>query len=160
MPIAAVVGRASVMDAARPGTVGGTYGGNPVSCAAALATIDVIEREGLLDRANEIGETIRGRFTELQRRFSVVADVRGVGAMQAMELAGDGDWRRPATALCARVREACLVRGVLTIAAGAQANVLRILAPLVISDADLERGLDVIADELASAIEPQTVATA
>jgi len=148
LPIAAVIGRANIMDAARPGTIGGTFGGNPVACAAALATIDVLERDGLLGRAEEIGAQVRRRFEELRRRTAVVGDVRGIGAMVAMELFEDGDRRRPARTLVGEVIAACVARGVLLLSAGPLGNVIRILSPLTISDADLDRGLTILVEEV------------
>jgi 4-aminobutyrate aminotransferase/(S)-3-amino-2-methylpropionate transaminase len=157
MPIGCVMGRAEVMDAARPGTIGGTYGGNPVACAAALAAIEVIETENLCARADAIGQKIRDRFGAFAARTDVVADVRGLGAMVGVEFCHGGDPHRPATDVLggalARARE----RGVLAIPAGATASVLRILSPLVIDDRDLETALDVLEDEiLAAAGEKQT----
>jgi 4-aminobutyrate aminotransferase/(S)-3-amino-2-methylpropionate transaminase len=148
LPIAAVLGKAEVMDAARPGTVGGTYGGNPVACASALATIDLIESQGLCARAIEIGHKVRRAFESLKQKTSVVTDVRGIGAMMAMELSEDGDPRLPASALTRQVLSACLERGVLVIAAGTHGNVIRVLCPLVIEDADLAQALTVIGEEL------------
>jgi len=149
LPIAAVVGRAEVMDAARPGTIGGTYGGNPVACAAALAVLGFMEEHDLNARSEAIGKITRRHFTALQSRCpSVVGDVRGLGAMVAMELVEDGDPNRPATTLVADLVKACLARGVLILPAGAYSNVIRILCPLVISDQQLEQGLTVICEEV------------
>jgi len=145
LPIGAVLGRADVMDAARPGTIGGTYGGNPVACAGALATIELMEELRLGERALRIGKTVQGDFLALQRRCpAVVGDVRGVGAMQAIELVEDGDPERPAGKLVAEVIEACVERGLLVLSAGTYGNVIRLLAPLVISDEELERGLGIL----------------
>lgn len=144
MPISAVVGKADVLDAAQPGTVGGTYGGNPVACAAALAAIETIEELGLCDRAAEIGETIWARFESLKSRSTLVGDLRGLGAMIGLELCVDGDPTRPASDAAAAVTAACRGRGVLVLPAGPHGNVIRVLSPLVISDEDLERGLDAI----------------
>lgn len=150
MPISAVVGRAEVMDAARPGTVGGTYGGNPVCCAAALAAIESIEEGGLLERGARIGERIRERFDALAERSDLVANVRGLGAMIGIELCHEGDPRRPATEAVASVTAACRGQRVLVLPAGPHGNVIRILSPLTIEDADLERGLDVIEEAVLS----------
>ncbi len=146
LPIGAVVGRAEVMDGAQPGTIGGTYGGNPVACASALATIQLMEELDLNSRATRIGETIRRRFEALAERSSAVGEVRGLGAMMAMELVEEGDPHRPAGALAREVTEACLEEGVLVITAGTDGNVIRILSPLVITDEELDRGLSVIED--------------
>jgi len=145
LPIGAVVGRAEVMDAARPGTIGGTYGGNPVACAAALATIELMQELRLGERAAQIGALLRERFLALQRRCpAVIGDVRGLGAMQAIELVEDGDPERPATKLVGDVIEACVERGLLVLSAGTYGNVIRVLAPLVIRDEELERGLGIL----------------
>lgn len=148
LPIAAVLGRADVMDAALPGTIGGTYGGNPVACAAALATIDLIESEGLAKRALWIGERVRGRFDEWKSNYPVIGDVRGLGAMLAIELVEDGDPNRPAAATAKAITDACLERDVLVIRAGVHGNVIRILCPLNIPEAELDTALDVIGDAL------------
>jgi 4-aminobutyrate aminotransferase/(S)-3-amino-2-methylpropionate transaminase len=148
LPIAAVLGKAPVMDAVRPGTVGGTYGGNPVACASALATIELLESQELCARARVIGQKVRRSFESLQAKTNVVGDVRGIGAMLAMELVEQGDVRRPATQLTRDVLQACLERGVLIIGAGTHGNVVRVLCPLVISDADLAEALKVIGEEL------------
>jgi 4-aminobutyrate aminotransferase/(S)-3-amino-2-methylpropionate transaminase len=148
LPIAAVVGRASVMDGAAPGTIGGTYGGNPVACAAALATIDVMESLDLNRRANEIGATVRARFESIATRCSALSDVRGIGAMIGAEFVEDDDPTRPAGALVGDVMRGCLEQGLLIISAGTHGNVIRILSPLVIDDADLERGLDILEGEI------------
>jgi 4-aminobutyrate aminotransferase/(S)-3-amino-2-methylpropionate transaminase len=149
LPIGAVVGRADVMDAARPGTIGGTYGGNPVACAAALATIELMLELRLGEKALEIGKVLRERFLALQRRCpSVIGDVRGQGAMQAIELVEDADPERPATKLVGDVTEACVERGLLVLSAGTYGNVIRVLAPLVIRPEDLERGLAILEEVL------------
>lgn len=157
MPIAAVLGRAEVMDAAQAGTLGGTYGGNPVSCAAALAAIRIMEDENLNARAVEVGKQVFERFESLQRRCRAVGDVRGLGAMVGMELVEDGDRHRPAPEMVKRVVEGCVARGLLVVSAGTHGNVLRILGPLVITDAQLERGLTILEEEVLKAAE--TVAT-
>lgn len=144
MPIAAVLGKAEVMDRARPGTLGGTYGGNPVACAAALATIASMERLDLNARARRTGDVVRARFEALRGRSALVADVRGLGAMIALELCHGGDPARPAGDAVAAITAACRAEGVLVLPASSRGNVLRILAPLVIEDDQLERGLDVI----------------
>lgn len=149
MPIACVIGRAEVMDAARPGTLGGTYGGNPVSCAAALAAMRVIEAEGLVGRAVEIGERIRAAMEAMRSSHpAVVADVRGMGAMVAMELVEDGDVSRPATRLTAQLIANCHRKGLLVVTAGAFGNVVRTLCPLVITNEQLDRGLAILGEEL------------
>jgi 4-aminobutyrate aminotransferase/(S)-3-amino-2-methylpropionate transaminase len=157
MPIAAVMGRAEVMDAARPGTLGGTYGGNPVACAAALATIAALQKEDLSARARAIGRRIRERFVALQEKCDVVADVRGLGAMIGIEFCHGGDPRRPATEVVAKALARAREQGVLCIPAGPTASIIRILSPLSITDAQLERGLSVLAEAIlkGAAVEKQ-----
>lgn len=154
LPIGAVMGRAEVMDAARLGTIGGTYGGNPVSCAASLATIKLMEDLNLNARASEIGKTVMQRLHELQTRFpDYVGDVRGLGAMVGIELVNNGDPHDPATDLTSRVLEACLSRDLLILRAGIHGNVIRFLMPLVITDQQLHDGLEIVTQEIAKAIE-------
>jgi 4-aminobutyrate aminotransferase len=148
LPIAAVVGKAEVMDSAQPGTIGGTYGGNPVACAAALATIKLMEELKLNERAETIGQRARARFQELQKKCPAIGDVRGLGAMIGMEFVENGDPHKPATKLVADIQKACLLRGLLLIAAGTYSNVIRVLSPLVITDEQLERGLNILAEEI------------
>ena len=148
MPIGAVIGKAEVLDAAKPGTIGGTYLGNPVACAASLATIEVMETQQLNERAVEVGQHIRQRLTDLQSRCPAIGDVRGLGAMIAFELVKNGDPRQPDTELCSNLINACLQRGLLILAAGTYKNVVRILVPLVISNDLLDLGLDILAEEL------------
>jgi 4-aminobutyrate aminotransferase/(S)-3-amino-2-methylpropionate transaminase len=148
LPISAVIGRAEIMDAARPGTVGGTYGGNPVACAAAIATIRRMEELDLNARARVIGDTIRSRLEALRPSTPAVVDVRGLGAMIGIELAEDGDVNRPATDATKRIVKACLERGLLIITAGIYANIIRILSPLVITDEELDRGLSILEEEV------------
>ncbi len=151
MPISAVLGKAEVLDAAQPGTVGGTYGGNPVACAAALAAIESIENDHLLERGAAIGDRVRTRFSKIKDRSSLVGDVRGLGAMVAIELCHDGDPARPATEASAAVTAACRAQGILVLPAGAHGNIIRVLSPLVIEDSDLERALDAIDEAVMAA---------
>lgn len=144
MPIACVIGKASVMDKVAPGTVGGTYGGNPVACAAALATIRQIEKLGLNARAERIGRTIRSRFESLAARVPDVTSVRGLGAMMAIELHVGGNTAQPATETVKKVIASCREQGLLVIPAGTHGNVIRVLSPLVISDEQLDRGLGIL----------------
>lgn len=144
LPIAAVIGKAEIMDACAPGTLGGTYGGNPVSCAAALANISYIEDQKLVERSAQMGEVIQARFRRIQEQCSLVADVRGFGAMQAMEFCHDRDISRPAGEIVKEILAGCLSDGLLAISAGAHGNVIRTLPPLVISDEQLEKALDIL----------------
>jgi 4-aminobutyrate aminotransferase / (S)-3-amino-2-methylpropionate transaminase / 5-aminovalerate transaminase len=143
LPLSGVIGRAEIMDAPGDSAVGGTYVGNPVAQAAALAVLDVIEDEDLLARAERIGETIRGRMLEWQDRFQTIGDVRGVGAMLAIEYVHDRETKTPAPELASQVAEEAAARGLLLLKAGVHSNCNRVLCPLVISDAELAEALDV-----------------
>jgi len=141
LPLSGVLGKAEIMDAPVNGGVGGTYVGNPVAQAAAVAVLDVIEDEGLVERAAAIGETMRARMEAWQERWPQVGDVRGIGAMLAIELVGEG--KEPATALASQVVTEALNRGLLLLKAGVHGNCIRVLAPLVITDAELDEALHV-----------------
>lgn len=119
-----------------------------MACAAALATIQVMEDEGLCERAVRIGNVLRDRFLDLQARCPLIGDVRGLGAMTAIELVHDGDPNKPATDVVKQLVDACEKRGLLIVPAGSYGNIVRILCPLVIPDEPLERGLDVLEGEL------------
>jgi len=149
MPLAAVTGRAEIMDAAHAGGLGGTYGGNPVACAAALAAIDAFENDGLLERAREIGGILRARLESLQQSDPRVGEVRGHGAMIAAEFV-DPETREPDAALTAAVAKAAIAEGVIVLTCGTYGNVIRFLPPLSIPDHLLNEGLDVVADALAA----------
>ncbi len=151
LPLASVTGRADLMEAPQVGGLGGTYGGNPLACAAALAVIDVLRTEGLLDRARGIGETTLSRFRSMQRGSALVGEARGLGAMVAMELVEDRETRVPARAATAAILAACLERGLLLLKSGVYDNVLRVLVPLVISDQDLEDGLTILEEVVTGA---------
>lgn len=144
LPLAAVTGRAEVMDATGPGTVGGTFGGNPAACEAALAVIDMIQRENLAARANSLGERFANRATRWQQRWELVGEVRGLGAMQAIELVRSRDTREPADEETKQVAQYCYERGLVVLTAGTYGNVIRVLVPLVISDAQMDEALDVL----------------
>ncbi|HMR08740.1 MAG TPA: aspartate aminotransferase family protein [Polyangiaceae bacterium] len=144
LPISAVIGRAEVMDAAKPGTLGGTYGGNPVACAGALATIEYMQKNDMAGHAERVGSKVRARFEMLRESCGVVADVRGLGAMIAMEFCHERDPNKPAGEVVARVTALCRERGLIVLPASAYGNVIRVLSPLTISDSDLEQGLDIL----------------
>ncbi|MEZ5355036.1 MAG: aspartate aminotransferase family protein [Bryobacteraceae bacterium] len=148
LPIGAVVGKADVMDAAAPGTIGGTYGGNPLACVASLATIAFMEAGNLNARGEEVGRRVRARFEAIQKKCDLVADVRGLGAMIGMEFCYGGDPSEPAGAVVSSVLERCRDQGVLVLPAGTHGNVIRVLSPLVIDDAQLGRALDVVAESV------------
>jgi len=148
-PLSGVLGKAEVLDAAHEGAVGGTYVGNPVAQAAALAVLDVIEVEGLNERAAAIGETVRARMLAWQERFPAIGEVRGLGAMLAIELVEDRATKQPAPKLVQAVIDAATQRGLLLLKAGMHGNVIRVLTPLVITDAELDEALAVWEDALA-----------
>ena len=149
MPLSSITGRAEVMDAAGPGGLGGTFGGNPVAVAAAHAVLDVMETGELQARALRIGETFAARARSWRDRFEIVGDVRGIGAMWAVELVKDRASRAPAKEETSAVAQRCWQRGLVTITAGTYGNVIRTLMPLVVSDSELEEGLDVLESALA-----------
>lgn len=151
MPIAAILGKAEVMDAAAPGTIGGTYIGNPVSCAAASATIQLIKDENLNERGAILGKKIRNRFLEIQSKHTEIGNVRGMGSMLALEFVKNNDPRQPDAELCSTIIKNCYNRGLILLSAGTYKNVIRILSPLVISDTLLEKGLAILEEEIANA---------
>ena len=148
LPISAVVGKADVMDKATPGTIGGTYGGNPVACAGALATIREMEARDVNRSACLVGARVRARFEKVAARCPALIDIRGIGAMIGAEFALEGDRSRPAGAEVKNVLASCLSRGVLVIPAGAHGNVIRVLSPLTIEEDLLERALVVLEEEI------------
>ena len=160
LPLAAVTGRAEIMDAPEEGSLGGTFGGNPVACAAALAVIDLIEKQNLVEKAARMGEKVRERFEGLWKKCSSIGIVRGAGAMRAIEFVKDRATKEPARELVNRIVRLCYERGLIVIAAGTYGNVIRTLMPLVITDDQLEEGLDVLEGailEAAQALQPAPV---
>jgi len=153
MPLAAVTGRAEIMDAPGPGGLGGTFGGNPVSCAAALAVIEILEKENLSARAELLGEKFAARAREWQRRWPLIGEVRGLGAMQALELVRSRETREPAKAETEQIMRFCYEHGLLTISAGTYGNIIRVLVPLMIPDAQFDEGLAVLEGALAAVSE-------
>lgn len=149
LPLSGVLGRAEIMDAPGDSAVGGTYVGNPVAIAAAHAVLDIIDEEGLSERAEAIGEVIRARMDSWRERFDAVGDVRGLGAMLALEIARDG---KPDADLATAVVEAAMRRGLLLLKAGIYSNCLRVLVPLVIEDAELDEALGAWEDALEEAL--------
>ena len=149
MPLSGVVGRAEILDSAATGAIGGTYGGNPMSCAAALAVFEIFKEEKLVEAGRRVGAKVQKRFDALRDRHDFVGDSRGLGAMRALELVTDKKSKTPLPA--PRVKEilhACVDRGLIIIKAGVHDNVLRTLMPLTIPDADLNRGLDILEEVL------------
>lgn len=147
-PISAIVGRADIMDSAVPGGLGGTYGGNPLACAAAHAVLDIVEEEKLCERSTAIGERIRAFFTGLSRTLTCIGDVRGLGAMSAVEFCIGGDKNRPAPDIANALKAEALKQGVILLNCGVNGNVLRLMTPLTISDAVLDEGLAIIGNIL------------
>ncbi|MBX2978504.1 MAG: aspartate aminotransferase family protein [Flavobacteriales bacterium] len=148
MPIGCVMGKAEIMDKAGPSSIGGTYIGNPVSCAAALATIQYMEEIDINAKGRHVGDTIRKRFEQMKAKHACIGEVRGLGAMIAMEFVKDGDPMKPDADTCAALMNACAKRDLIVITAGTDKNVIRVLSPLVISDELLNKGLDIMEEEL------------
>jgi 4-aminobutyrate aminotransferase/(S)-3-amino-2-methylpropionate transaminase len=143
LPLAGVVGRADIMDAVTPGGLGGTFAGNPLACEAALATLDVIEEEGLVERARQIGTTVERALRDLQRRFKQIGDVRGRGAMLGMEFVDEPGAAK--STYVKRIVDDARKRGLLLLSAGSKSNVIRVLVPLAITDAELDTALERLA---------------
>jgi 4-aminobutyrate aminotransferase/(S)-3-amino-2-methylpropionate transaminase len=141
MPITAVIGRSEIMDAVHPGGLGGTYGGNPVSCAAGLAVLDAYEEEGILDQAAALGEKLEDRLGALQSEFDFIGALRGLGAMRGFEINEGG---APSAQRAKAVVDYCHANGLILLACGTYGNVVRILCPLVITDQELEKGLAIL----------------
>jgi 4-aminobutyrate aminotransferase / (S)-3-amino-2-methylpropionate transaminase / 5-aminovalerate transaminase len=149
LPLAAVTGRAEIMDAVHSGGLGGTYGGNPIACAAALGAIETMRADDLVGRARELGALLRGRLDALAHKYPVIGDVRGRGLMQAVELVSDPVAKTPDAARTAALNAACHRNGLLTLTCGSYGNVMRFLPPLVISEELLDEGLTVFESALA-----------
>jgi 4-aminobutyrate aminotransferase/(S)-3-amino-2-methylpropionate transaminase len=152
LPLSGVVGRAAIMDDPHAGAIGGTFIGNPVALAAASAVLDVFEEEGLVERAALVGEAIRERLLAWQARWPAIGDVRGLGAMLAIELVHDRETKQPAPELASAVIEEALGRGLVLLKAGVYGNCIRVLCPLTISEAELDEGLAVWEEALAAVL--------
>ena len=152
LPLSGVLGKAEIMDSPPDSAIGGTYVGNPVAQAAALAVLDVFEEENLVERAQHIGERIRERMVSWQERVEQIGDVRGLGAMLAVEFVHDRDSKEPNPELAAAVVEAAAERGLLLLKSGIYSNCIRVLCPLVLTDAELDEALEVWEDALGSAV--------
>jgi 4-aminobutyrate aminotransferase/(S)-3-amino-2-methylpropionate transaminase len=153
LPLSGVLGKAEIMDAPADSAIGGTYVGNPVAQAAALAVLDVFEDEGLVERAAGLGETIRARMDAWAGRWDAIGDVRGLGAMLAIELVHDRATKDPAPELASRIVEAAAERGLLLLKSGIYSNCIRVLVPLVIGEAELDEALGVWEDALAATLD-------
>jgi 4-aminobutyrate aminotransferase / (S)-3-amino-2-methylpropionate transaminase / 5-aminovalerate transaminase len=151
LPLAAVTGPAEVVDAVPAGGLGGTFGGNPVACAAALAVLDEVPTEEFRRRAEQIGKRLRTALDAIAGRIDAVGEVRGLGPMLALELVEDRETKEPAAALAAAATAAARERGLVLLSCGLYGNVVRILVPLVISDDDLGRGVEILEEALVDA---------
>jgi 4-aminobutyrate aminotransferase/(S)-3-amino-2-methylpropionate transaminase len=158
MPIAAVTGRAEMMDAPGPGSLGGTYCGHPASCAAALAAIETIEKDGLLARSTALGEHFEKRARGWQKKWPLIGEVRGLGGMCAIELVRDAGTREPADTETKEIAKYCYEHGLIMITAGTFNNVIRILVPLVVTDEQFNEGLDVLEAALTGVAERKQAA--
>ena len=150
LPISAITGRAEIMDSTEVGGLGGTFIGNPVSCAAALAVLDMVEREKLSERAEKLGSRFMERATRWQSQFPLIGKIHGIGAMRAFELVRDHESREPASDEAKAIVRYCYEHGVLTISAGTFSNIIRLLMPLVITDEQFEEALSVLESALES----------
>jgi 4-aminobutyrate aminotransferase/(S)-3-amino-2-methylpropionate transaminase len=151
LPIAAVVGRAEVMDAAASGSIGGTYIGSPVCCAASLATIKYMKDIDLNRKALEVGSTIMNRLKGLMQECPEIGDVRGIGAMIGVEFVKNGDPRQPDAETCAKIVKGCSENGLIILSAGTHKNIIRILSPLVITEEQLDKGMTIMENEIKKA---------
>lgn len=148
MPLSAVTGRADLMNAPHVGGLGGTYSGNPLSCRAALAVMEILYDDHLLDQSVKLGDTLWKRFTAMQARYEIIGEVRGKGAMLAMELVEDRESKQPATGKAKALVSRCFEKGLVLLSCGNFGNVIRTLMPLVITDEQLDRGLAILEESL------------
>jgi 4-aminobutyrate aminotransferase/(S)-3-amino-2-methylpropionate transaminase len=152
LPIAAVVGKAEIMDAAAVGSIGGTYIGSPVCCVAASATIKYMKDINLNEKAVKIGEAVMNKAENWMREVPEIGDVRGVGAMIGIEFIKNGDPRQPYSEICSEIVKGCAENGLVVLSAGTHKNIIRILSPLVITAQQLEKGLSVLEAEIKKAL--------
>ncbi|MCW6033951.1 4-aminobutyrate--2-oxoglutarate transaminase [Pantoea sp. JK] len=150
LPISGVVGKAAMMDAPQPGGLGGTYGGNALACAAALAVLDLLENDNLLARSNQLGEQLNARLQQLAEKYACIGDVRGIGFMQAVEIV-DFETKKPDAAMTQKILDCACQEGLLLIKCGIHRNTVRFLAPLVTTDSQLEEALHIFDIALARA---------
>jgi 4-aminobutyrate aminotransferase/(S)-3-amino-2-methylpropionate transaminase len=148
MPLSAITGRSDVMDQAHVGGLGGTYGGNPIACAAALAALEVFIEDGLLKRADALGEKLWVRFLDMQEKYEIIGEVRGKGPMLALELVRDRETKEPAADEAKQLTKLCYEKGLVLLSCGNHGNVIRVLMPLVITDDELERGLVILEESI------------
>ena len=148
MPLSAVTGRRELMEKPHVGGLGGTYSGNPVSCRAAMAVLEILLEDGLLQRAEELGRTLRARFEAMAAQNELVGEVRGRGPMLAMELVRDRETREPAAEEAKKLVQLCYRKGLVILSCGNFGNVIRTLMPFVITDEELDRGLSILEESL------------
>ena len=160
LPMAAVTGCADIMDSPGAGQLGGTFAGNPAACEAALAVLEIIEKDSLCARANVLGERFRKRAAKWQAQWELIGEVRGLGAMQALELVRSKSTRQPADEETKQVSQYCYEHGLVTITAGSYSNVIRLLMPLVITDSQMDEAMDVLEAALAHVAEKKGALTA
>ncbi len=158
LPLAAVTGRAEIMDAPGVGGLGGTYGGNPLACAAALASIETMERENLSARATKLGDVFEARAREWMKKCALIGESRGLGAMRALELVKSAETREPAKEETEQVLRYCREKGLILLSAGTYGNVIRLLVPLVVTDEQFDEGLKILESALMSVAESRTLA--
>ena len=151
MPISAVTGRAEILDAPHLGGVGGTYGGNPIACVAAIEAVKILSSKEFLKRVNEVGELIRTTLENWRSKYKLIGDVRGVGAMRLVEFVKDRDTKEPDADLTLEIIRDAISNGVILIRAGLFSNCIRLLPPIVMSDEQLKEGLQVLEDAIARA---------
>jgi 4-aminobutyrate aminotransferase/(S)-3-amino-2-methylpropionate transaminase len=149
MPLAAVVGKAEIMDVVHPWGLGGTYGGNPVACAAALAVLKVFEEENMLEKSVALGRKLKSRFEQWQKKFDILGEIRGLGAMLGIELVKGPD-KTPAAEETGKLVKYCNDNGLVALGCGTYGNIVRVLAPFVITDEQLEKGLSIMEEGLAA----------
>lgn len=150
MPLSGVIGRKEIMDSIHQFGVGGTYGGNPVSCSAALAVLDIFKEEGMLQKSEILGKKLRERFESFKDQYELIGDVRGLGAMLALELVKDRETKEPAPEEAKKLTQFCYERGLVLLSCGTFGNVIRVLMPFVIMDEELEKGLAIMEEGFAS----------
>lgn len=143
-PLSGITGKAEIVDAIAPGGLGGTYGGSPIACAAALAVLEVFEEENLVERSSQIGKVMTDRLNKIAQRHNAIGEVRGLGAMVAVELFENGDHGQPDAKLAAEILALAREKGLILLSCGTYGNVVRLLVPLTVPDQQLERGLDII----------------
>lgn len=153
IPISGVIGRSEIMDIAAPGELGGTYAGSPLGCSAALAVLDIIEKENLNERAIELGNKVMKAFERFQEKYEEIGDIRGLGAMCAMEFVTCKAAKTPAKELVANIVRTANEKGLLCLSAGVYSNVIRILMPLIITDNQLEEGLQILEESISECVE-------